>query len=226
MFLAEAQQYHVYTLQPLANPMQRNTPGSILTQQQQQYIHEQQELKGITVQMKIFIDERKNNNKKLVDIIYTCVQIIKLRCFHFHAFQLLRSFKWFATKVRGCRERYKLRKSNGICDAIVVISANSANHNDRWFSECDTTDAILNGRTTIFCDKQRCEIYGSSPKWCSAALAIRLLFIVIMPIINTVHILTKISVFLRMASSFFPSFFLLACVCNDNFMFFFKLRLF
>lgn len=45
----EAQQYHVYTLQPLSNPLQRNslTASSVLSQQQQEYIHQQQELKGI-----------------------------------------------------------------------------------------------------------------------------------------------------------------------------------
>lgn len=42
----EAQQYHVYTLQPLTNPMQSSPISSILSQQQQQYIHQQQELKG------------------------------------------------------------------------------------------------------------------------------------------------------------------------------------
>lgn len=44
----EAQQYHVYTLQPLSNPAQISSTGlnTTLTQQQQEYIHEQQELKG------------------------------------------------------------------------------------------------------------------------------------------------------------------------------------
>lgn len=45
----QAQQYHVYTLQPLSNPSQiTSTPtfNTVLTQQQQEYIHEQQELKA------------------------------------------------------------------------------------------------------------------------------------------------------------------------------------
>ncbi|XP_055296374.1 uncharacterized protein LOC129565455 [Sitodiplosis mosellana] len=44
----QAQQYHVYTVQPLANPLQRNslTPSSVLSQQQQEFIHQQQELKA------------------------------------------------------------------------------------------------------------------------------------------------------------------------------------
>lgn len=45
----EAQQYHVYTLQPLSNPSQITSTSTLnptLTQQQQEYIHEQQELKG------------------------------------------------------------------------------------------------------------------------------------------------------------------------------------
>lgn len=47
--IVEAQQYHVYTLQPLANPLNRHslTASSILSQQQQEYIHQQQELKGM-----------------------------------------------------------------------------------------------------------------------------------------------------------------------------------
>lgn len=43
-FSIEAQQYHVYTLQPLSNST--SALGSPLSQQQQEYIHEQQELKG------------------------------------------------------------------------------------------------------------------------------------------------------------------------------------
>lgn len=52
---AEAQQYHVYTLQPLANPLQRNslTASSVLSQQQQEYIHQQQELKGMNKRLKL-----------------------------------------------------------------------------------------------------------------------------------------------------------------------------
>lgn len=51
-FLSEAQQYHVYTLQPLSNPSHVSSSAATaynttLTQQQQEYIHEQQELKGI-----------------------------------------------------------------------------------------------------------------------------------------------------------------------------------
>lgn len=48
--MTEAQQYHVYTLQPLSNPLQNGssaTISTVLSQQQQEYIHEQQELKGI-----------------------------------------------------------------------------------------------------------------------------------------------------------------------------------
>lgn len=46
----EAQQYHVFTLQPLSNGLQMTSnlsSGANLTSQQQQYIHQQQELKGI-----------------------------------------------------------------------------------------------------------------------------------------------------------------------------------
>ncbi|XP_031619353.1 uncharacterized protein LOC116338327 [Contarinia nasturtii] len=39
-------QYHIYTLQPLANPMHTNPVTSVLSQQQQQYIRQQQELKA------------------------------------------------------------------------------------------------------------------------------------------------------------------------------------
>lgn len=51
-FTTEAQQYHVYTLQPLSNPLQNSsttTISSVLSQQQQEYIHEQQELKGMFI---------------------------------------------------------------------------------------------------------------------------------------------------------------------------------
>lgn len=49
--ISEAQQYHVYTLQPVSGsaPTNVSTRGdSLLTAQQQQYIHQQQELKGIS----------------------------------------------------------------------------------------------------------------------------------------------------------------------------------
>lgn len=111
---------------------------------------------------------KQKRKKKLLEIIYTIIQIHTAnwnREMFINMFLnsfFLRSFKWFATKVWGRYERFKLRKSCGICNSIIIISTNIADHNNRWFSECYTTDAILNEYATIFCDIQRCEIYGSS----------------------------------------------------------------
>lgn len=132
LIFPEAQQYHVYTLQPLSNPLQQNPISAILSQQQQQYIHEQQELKGI--------QHNNENNKSIYfnsNKSFTC------------------SFQRFTSKIWRCRKGFHLHRNTDefrCCVIIITVSALAVAvfnakipkyYVRRYISEFNTTHEIL-----------------------------------------------------------------------------------
>lgn len=100
----EAHQCQVYTLQPFSNQLQ-STVSPILSQQQQQFIHQQQELKGAKFKF-------THNNKRNKHSFFANYN-------NWNNF-FLYSIQWFTAQLWWCYERSQLQISGRFAYSIII----------------------------------------------------------------------------------------------------------